>query len=99
MTYGCFELIVVIPTFVKGFKNVSELPLRESVQMGDDGIEFLDHLLFFIFFQLPIIHSHGPCPFCEAPVGTCKSSSDFNCPLPKNSISVWPRNWKWVQDV
>src|SRR5579875_1323580 len=48
-----FQTIGVIPAFVESFEDVRELRFGEAVEMRDDGVELVDHVLLFIFRKRP----------------------------------------------
>ena len=60
------QAILIVPAFMKSLKHVDELRLVKTVEVGHNGIKFMDHVLLFVNGQRPNLDSYRVSPNLES---------------------------------
>ena len=77
MSEDGIETILIIPTFMKGLEDVDELRLRQAVEVCDNRVEFMEHVVLLVFREWPTLDADGIGPRREALVRTCETPRQF----------------------
>src|SRR5579875_3490463 len=99
MLHGLLQAVGVVPAFVESFEDVRELRLGEAVEMRDDGVEFVDHVLLFVVRERTAFHADRFGPFAEPLIGARQAGAKRYHPLPQRAIAARTRNGQRIQNV
>ena len=89
---------MIVPSLVKGFKDVNELFLAQTVEVSDDRIQFVNHSLLLVIRERPVFHADLLGPVNETVIGTGEATGDFNDALAERIVRVRTWNWEGIQD-
>ena len=77
------EALLVVPTFVEGLEDMNELGLAQAVEMGDHGVELVDHVLLLIGRKRTALDAYCFRPVDKPLVRAGKPPPDFHSALPE----------------
>lgn len=88
---------LVVPSLMKGFKNVDELGLGEPVKSSDDGVELVDHVLLFDWVERAVLDADRARPIAEAFVRRGEPTGEGDNARPKTIGARRARNGKGIE--
>src|SRR3990172_4420252 len=89
----------VLPALVEGLEDVPQLAFAETVEMGYNRVQLVNHILFLVILQLAAFYADCLGPFFEALIGAGEPTGQGNDPLPKAIIAVETGNREGSQDM
>src|SRR5439155_15891668 len=89
----------VVPAFVESLEDVAELILGQAVEVSHNRIEFVNHVLPLVIFELATLDANGLGPLAIAIVPRRKPPGQDHNSLPKGIVSARAWDGKRIQDV
>ncbi len=91
------ETLLVVPSLVESLEHVDELNLAEAIQVGHNGIEFMDTILPVVRIERTALDAHPSGPFAESFVHRREPPGECDEAIPERALTVQSRDGERVQ--
>jgi hypothetical protein len=89
----------VVPVVVERLEDDLEVLTAQAVEVGDDGVEFVDFLLLFVVIKRSIVDADRIGPVLITLVDSRETAREFDDTLAKVRITTWAGDRKRLENL